>query len=333
MRDPLLYRVRHATHQRTGDAWPIYPLYDWAHPISDAVEGITHSLCTLEFENNRELYDWVIDATGVAERHEYSRPHQYEFARLNLDYTVMSKRRLLALVESGQVDGWDDPRMPTISGMRRRGYTPEAIRAFADLVGVAKVNSSVDLDKLDFCVREDLNRSAPRVLGVLDPLRVTITSWPEGSIDELAGPYFPADVGLPGERLVPFGREILIDRGDFALEPPAGWHRLAPGLTVRLRHGPCITCDDALVEDGEVVELRCTHVAGSVGVNPPGLKVSGVIHWVHAGSSVGAEVRLFERMFLSLHPEDGDPLNEHSRQVVPGARLEASLAGAEPGSR
>ena len=228
MRDPLLYRIRHAHHHRTGDAWPMYPLYDWAHPLSDAIEGVTHSLCTLEFENNRELYDWVIDHTGVAERHGFSRPQQYEFARLNLEYTVLSKRRLLALVEEKYVDGWDDPRMPTIAGIRRRGVSPRAVRAFADLVGVAKVNSTVDIDKLDFCVRNDLNWTAPRVLGVLHPLPVTITSWPEGSVEEMTGPYFPPDVGKPGERTIPFERQILIEREDFSLDPPAGYQRLAP---------------------------------------------------------------------------------------------------------
>ena len=237
LRDPLLYRIRHAHHHRTGDAWPIYPMYDYAHPISDAIEGVTHSLCTLEFENNRELYDWVIDHTGVSERHGFSRPQQIEFARLNLDYTVLSKRKLLRLVEDGHVAGWDDPRMPTIAGMRRRGYRPEAIRAFADLIGVAKVNSTVDLAKLEFCVRDDLNWIAPRVLGVLRPLKVTITSWPEGEVEDLTAPYFPADVGRPGERTLPFGRELWIDRDDFALDPPAGYQRLAPGRTVRLRHG------------------------------------------------------------------------------------------------
>ena len=215
MRDPLLYRIRHARHHRTGDAWPIYPMYDWAHPISDGIEGVTHSICTLEFENNRELYDWVIDNTGVSERHGFSRPHQYEFARLNLDYTVMSKRKLLALVDEGYVNGWDDPRMPTIAAMRRRGIGPEAIRAFADLVGVAKVNSTVDIEKLEFCVRDDLNWTAPRVLGVLRPLKVTITSWPEGKVEAMTGPYFPPDVGKPGERTIPLERQILIERDDF----------------------------------------------------------------------------------------------------------------------
>jgi glutaminyl-tRNA synthetase len=335
MRDPLLYRIRHAHHHRTGDTWPIYPLYDWAHPLSDAIEGVTHSLCTLEFENNRELYDWVIGHTGVAERHGFSRPQQYEFARLNLEYTVLSKRRLLALVEEEYVDGWDDPRMPTIAGIRRRGVSPRAVRAFADLVGVAKVNSTVDIDKLDFCVRDDLNWTAPRVLGVLHPLPVTITSWPEASVEEMTGRYFPPDVGKPGERTIPYGRQILIERGDFSLDPPAGYQRLAPGRTVRLRHGPCITCDEVVTKAGEVVELRGHHLAGSVGNNPPGVKVWGVIHWVPAGQSITAEVRLYDRLFLSAQPEDGsgDELNPHSVEVVDGARLEPSLASAEPGSR
>jgi glutaminyl-tRNA synthetase len=335
MRDPLLYRIRHAHHQRTGDAWPIYPLYDWAHPLSDGIEGVTHSLCTLEFENNRELYDWVIDNTRVSERHGFSRPQQYEFARLNLAYTVLSKRKLLALVNEGYVDGWDDPRMPTIAAMRRRGIGPEAIRAFADLVGVAKVNSTVDIEKLDFCVRDDLNWTAPRVLGVLRPLKVTITSWPEGQVEAMTGPYFPSDVGKPGERTIPFERQILIERDDFAVDPPAGYQRLAPGRTVRLRYGPCITADEVVSENGEVVEVRCHHVPDSVGKNPPGVKVSGVIHWVPATQSVSAEVRLYDRLFLSARPEDGsgDELNPHSREAVSGARLEPSVAGAEPGSR
>jgi glutaminyl-tRNA synthetase len=338
MRDPLLYRIRHATHHRTGDAWPIYPMYDYAHPISDAIEGITHSLCTLEFDNNRELYDWVIEHTRVSERHGFSRPQQIEFARLNLDYTVLSKRKLLQLVEGGHVAGWDDPRMPTVAGMRRRGYRPEAIRAFADLIGVAKVNSTVDIGKLEFCVRDDLNWTAPRVLGVLRPLKVTITSWPPGEVEELAAPYFPADVGKPGERKVPFARDILIDGDDFALDPPPGYHRLAPGRTVRLRHGYCITCDEVVEEGGEVVELRCRHVPDSVGTTPPGVKVSGVIHWVAAEHAVPAEVRLYDRLFRVPRPEEApgpltESLNTDSLQVVSGAMLERSLADAEAGSR
>ena len=345
MRDPLLYRIRHASHDRTGDAWPIYPMYDYAHPVYDAIEGITHSLCTLEFENNRELYDWVVDRTGVSERHGFSRrgrsghagrPRQIEFARLNMDYTVMSKRKLLTLVEEGHVDGWDDPRMPTIAGMRRRGYRPEAIRAFADLIGVAKVNSVVDIAKLEFCVRDDLNWVAPRVLGVLRPLKVTVTSWPDDEIEELSGPYFPADVGRPGDRSLPFGREIVIERDDFSLDPPAGYQRLAPGRTVRLRHGYCITCDEVVEDDGEVVELRCRHVPGSVGTNPQGVKVWGVVQWVSAAHGVPAEVRLYDRLFKVARPDDADlagSLNPDSLQVITGALLEPSLASAEPGSR
>ena len=335
MRDPLLYRIRHVPHHRTGDAWPIYPMYDWAHPISDAIEGITHSLCTLEFENNRELYDWVIDNTGVSEQHGFSRPQQYEFARLNLDYTVMSKRKLLALVDQGAVAGWDDPRMPTIAAMRRRGISPEAIRAFADLVGVAKVNSTVDLEKLEFCVRDDVNWTAPRVMGVLRPLDLTITSWPEGDVEHLTAPYFPPDVGKPGERAIPFGRHILIDRNDFTLDPPPGYQRLAPGRTVRLRYGPCITCDEVRTEDGQVVEVRCHHVPDSIGTNPPGVKIAGVIHWVPGAQAIPAEGRLYDRLFLDVRPDEGsgDEINPDSLEVVQGVRLEPSLAGAGPGSR
>ncbi len=335
MRDPLLYRIRHAHHHRTGDAWPIYPMYDWAHPISDGIEGVTHSICTLEFENNRELYDWVIASTGVSERHGFSRPHQYEFARLNLESTVMSKRHLLALVETGHVSGWDDPQMPTIAAMRRRGIRPEAIRAFADLVGVAKVNSTVDIEKLEFCVRDDLNWTAPRVLGVLRPLKVTVTSWPEGKLEALIAPYFPPDVGKPGERTIFFPREILIERDDFLVDPPGGYQRLAPGRTVRLRYGPCITCDEVVMEGDEVVELKCHHVPDSIGKNPSGVKVSGVIHWVPAADSVPAAVRLYDRLFVRAPSEEGtaDELSPNPVEVVAGARLEPSLAGAEHGSR
>ncbi|HEX6597086.1 MAG TPA: glutamine--tRNA ligase/YqeY domain fusion protein, partial [Acidimicrobiales bacterium] len=337
MRDPLLYRIRHATHHRTGDEWPIYPMYDWAHPLEDAIEGITHSLCTLEFENNRELYDWVIEHTRVNAATGFSRPQQIEFARLNLDYTVMSKRKLLRLVEAGHVSGWDDPRMPTIAGMRRRGYRPEAIRAFADLIGVAKVNSTVDVAKLEFCVRDDLNWVAPRVLGVLRPLKVTLTTWPEGEVTQLTGPYFPPDVGKPGERTIPFGRNVLIDRDDFMSDPPPGYQRLAPGRTVRLRHGPLITCDEVVEEGGQVVELRCSHVPDSVGVTPPGVTVSGVIHWVPADFGVPAQVRLYDRLFRTPNPDAADDpasqLNPGSLEVLDGAVVEPSLATAEPGSR
>src|ERR1700722_8023404 len=299
-------------------------MYDWAHPISDGIEGVTPSLCTLGVENNRTLYDWVIGNTGVSERHGFSRPHQYEFARLNLDYTVLSKRKLLALVDEGSVRGWDDPRLPTIAAIGRRGISPEAIRAFADLVGVAKVNSTVDIEKLDFCIRDDCNWTAPRVMGVLRPLKVTIASWPEGKVEAMTGPYFPPDVGKPGERTIPLERQILIERDDFVVDPPPGYQRLAPGRTVRLRYGPCITADEVVSEDGEVVEVRCHHVPDSVGKNPRGVKVSGVIHWVPATQSVAAEVRLYDRLFLSARPEDGsgDEINPESVEVVTGARLE-----------
>ncbi len=273
----------------------------------------------------------------MSERHGFSRPQQIEFARLKLDYTVMSKRKLLTLVEDGHVSGWDDPRMPTIAGMRRRGYRPEAIRAFADLIGVAKVNSVVDIGKLEFCVRDDLNRVAPRVLGVLRPMPVTITSWPEDSVELLDGPFFPADVGKPGSREVPFGRDIVIDRDDFSLDPPAGWQRLAPGRTVRLRHGYCITCDEVVTEGGEVVALKASHVPDSVGKKPAGVTVSGVVHWVSAAHAVPAEVRLYDRLFKVARPDDSDAelstmLNPDSLDVVAGAMVEPSLASAEPGS-
>ncbi len=253
MRDPLLYRIRHAHHYRTGDDWCIYPMYDFAHPLSDAIENITHSLCTLEFENNRAVYDWLIDAVDVGD----ARPRQYEFARLNLDYTVMSKRKLLRLVEEGAVDGWDDPRMPTISGMRRRGITPESIRLFCDLIGIAKADSRVDIGKLEYVIREDLNQKAPRVMCVLDPLKVVITNYPEGESEELEAPFYPHDIPKEGSRAVPFGRQLYIERSDFAEDPPKGFFRLAPGREVRLRYAYFITCDEVIKDDaGEIVELR-----------------------------------------------------------------------------
>ena len=335
MRDPLLYRIRHAHHHRSGDAWCIYPMYDYAHPLEDAIEGITHSICTLEFENNRELYDWVLDNTGPWD----PRPHQYEFARLALDYTVMSKRKLLQLVEGKHVDGWDDPRMPTIAGMRRRGYSPEAIRAFADMIGVAKANSMVDIGKLEYCVRDDLNQNAPRVLGVLRPIAVELVGASEM---KLQAPYFPPDVGKPGAREVTIGKTIYIDRDDWRDDPPADYRRLAPGRTVRLRHAYCITASEVTKRgaNGEVLALRATvHPETLGGKNPAdGSKVFGVIHWVDAATSVPAEVRLYDRLFKSAKPEEGggdflDNLNEHSLEVVKDARLEASLANAAIGSR
>ncbi len=334
MRDPLLYRIRHAHHHRTGDAWCIYPMYDYAHPLEDAFEDITHSICTLEFENNRELYDWVIEHTGVA-----SRPRQYEFARLFLDYTLMSKRKLLQLVEDKHVHGWDDPRMPTIAGMRRRGYRAEAIRAFCDLIGVAKNNSVVDIGKLEFAVRDDLNRVAPRALAVLRPLEVVITTLAEDALENIDAPSFPPDHGQPGTRPVPLARTILIDQDDFQETPEPGYQRLAPGRTVRLRYGTCVTCDQVVKDaSGRVVQLRVSHLPETQGGKPPadGRKVSGVIHWLAAQHAIAAEIRLYDRLFKTARPEEGgDPiahLNPASLQVVQGF-VEPSLAGAAPGSR
>ncbi|HMB51862.1 MAG TPA: glutamine--tRNA ligase/YqeY domain fusion protein, partial [Thermoanaerobaculia bacterium] len=255
MRDPLLYRIRHAEHYRSGGDWPIYPMYDFAHPLSDAFEEITHSLCTLEFENNRDIYDWLVDHLDFSPR-----PYQIEFARLNLSYTVLSKRKLLQLVQEGHVSGWDDPRMPTLTGLRRRGVTPEAIRAFCDAIGVAKSNSVVDVAQFEHAVRDDLNHRAPRVLAVLDPLKVTITNHPEGDSEELDAPHWPHDVPNEGSRPLPFSRHLLIERTDFSEDPPKGWQRLSPGSEVRLRYAYFIRCEDVVKDEaGEVVELRCTY--------------------------------------------------------------------------
>jgi glutaminyl-tRNA synthetase len=337
MRDPLLYRIRQATHYRTGDAWCIYPFYDFTHCLSDSIERITHSLCTLEFENNRELYDWLVDAVGEPEPH----PRQIEFARLNLSYTVLSKRRLLELVEEGRVEGWDDPRMPTLSGLRRRGVTPEAIRDFCDRIGVARADNVVDLALLEHAVRDDLNTRAPRVLCVLRPLRLVIENYPEGKTEELDAPYFPHDVGKPGSRKLPFSRELWIEREDFAEEPPRGYHRLAPGREVRLRYGYLVRCvgverDPAT---GEVAAIRCTYdPATRGGAAPDGRKVQGTIHWVSAAHAREVEVRLYDRLFTVPRPSAGEAdyrshLNPASLEVVSGARLEPAAAVGEPGSR
>ncbi len=335
MRDPLLYRIRHAHHHRSGDAWCIYPMYDWAHPLEDAIEGITHSICTLEFENNREVYDWVIDHTGPWP----TRPHQYEFARLALEYTIMSKRKLLALVEGNHVTGWDDPRMPTIAGMRRRGFSPEALRAFADMIGVAKANSMVDIGKLEHCVRDELNQNAPRVMGVLRPIEVELVGL--DAPVTLDAPYFPADVGKPGSRPLPLSSTIYIDRDDWHDAPSSDFQRLGPGRTVRLRYGPCITAEEVTLRDGnnEVLKLRARVVPDTLtGKNPKELSVSGVIHWVDGPSSVPAELRLYERLFKIARPEEGGGdflahLDPNSLVVIHGARLEASLEAAAVGSR
>ncbi len=336
LRDPLLYRIRHATHHRTGDAWCIYPMYDYAHCLEDAFEGVSHSFCTLEFEINRALYDWILDH-GEWER----RPRQYEFARLALSYTVMSTRYFLRLVREGHVTGWDDPRMPTLAGLRRRGVTPEAIRALCDMVGVAKANSTVDLGKFDFCLREDLNHRAPRVLCVLHPLKVVLTNYPEHLTETLDAPSWPHDVPREGARPLPFGRELYVDRDDFAEEPPRGWHRLAPGTEVRLRHAYVIRCDEVVRDrgTGEITELRCTYDPATLDCAPEGRKVRGTIHWVAARHALPAEVRLYDRLFVTEKPgsdanvEFVDELNPDSLVRIEGALIEPSVGVDEPGSR
>jgi glutaminyl-tRNA synthetase len=345
MRDPIIYRIRHAHHYRTGDRWCIYPLYDYAHPIEDAIEGITHSLCTLEFDNNRELYDWVVAnlprGSGEFEISPESRPEQTEFARLALDYTVMSKRKLLQLVNGGQVSGWDDPRMPTIAGMRRRGVTPESLRAFCDLIGVAKSNTRVDIAKLEYAIRDDLNQRAPRVMCVLRPLRVVVTNWPAGHVEWIDAPHWPHDVPRKGTRPVPFSGELYIEHDDFSEDPPKGFFRLAPGREVRLRYGYIIRCDEVVRDDdGVVTELRCSYDPDTRGgLSAEGRQVKGTLHWVSAAHAVPCEVRLYDRLFTEPDPEADDDtdfrehLNPHSLDVVARAWAEASLAGAEPGAR
>jgi glutaminyl-tRNA synthetase len=332
MRDPVLYRIRRATHHRTGDAWCIYPMYDFAHPLSDAIEGITHSICTLEFEDHRPLYDWLIEHC-----HPAAVPHQYEFARLNLNYTVMSKRRLLELVEGGHVTGWDDPRMPTLSGMRRRGVPPEAIRSFCTAVGVAKRNSTVDVGMLEHAIRDDLNRRAPRVMAVLRPLRVVIENWPAGRVEELEAVNNPEDPAM-GTRRVPFSGELWIEEDDFREVPPPKYFRLTPGREVRLRWGYFVTCTGVVKdESGRVVEVRCTYDPATRGGSAPdGRKVKATIHWVSAEHALDAEVRLYDRLFTAEEPGGDDwmaQLNPKALEVLRGCKLEASLAGAAPGSR
>jgi glutaminyl-tRNA synthetase len=338
MRDPLLYRIRHAHHHRTGETWCIYPMYDFAHPLEDAFEGITHSICTLEFESNRELYDWVLDHLGPWD----PRPRQYEFARLALGYTVMSKRKLLQLVTEGRVSGWDDPRLPTVAGMRRRGVTPEALRDFAELIGVAKNNSVVDIGKLEFAIRGDLEARSPRALAVLDPVRLVVTDWPEGKVEELTVPWWPGEPERGGSRKVPFGRELLIEREDFSEDPPKDWRRLAPGREVRLAGACVVRCTDVVRgPGGEVTELRCTHDPASLtdAAAPAAAprRVQGTIHWVHGPSALAAPVRLYDRLFRVELP-DAEPdflqaLNPASLTVAAGARLEPALARAEAGAR
>ncbi len=338
MRDPILYRIRHASHYRRGEAWCIYPMYDFAHPLSDAIENITHSICTLEFENNRAVYDWLVDNLFPEPR-----PRQYEFARLNLDYTIMSKRKLLQLVEEGLVSGWDDPRMPTIAGMGRRGYTPEGIRLFASRIGVDKSNSRVSMELLEDAIRDDLNARAPRVMAVLRPLKVTISNYPPGSVELLEAPFWPRDIGKEGSRKVPFTREIYIERTDFSEDPPADWIRLRPGGEVRLRHAYFIRCEEVVKDSatGSPIELRCTYDLDSIG-KPPGAtrKKTTAIQWVSAGHAVEAEVRLYDRLCTVPDPEDvpegktyKDYLNPESVEILRGCLLEPGLAEAMPAER
>ncbi len=333
LRDPALYRIRKARHHRTGDAWCLYPMYDYAHAISDWIEGITHSLCTLEFESHRPLYDWCTEALDLPDR-----PRQIEFARLNLTYTLLSKRKLLRLVTEGHVNGWDDPRMPTIAGLRRRGYTPEAIRDFCERIGVAKRDSVVDVALLEHCLREDLNRRAPRFMGVLDPLKITLTNLPEGYAEELEAVNNPEDASQ-GTRRVPFSRTLYIEREDFREVPPPKYHRLSPGREVRLRWGYVIKCEEAVKDAaGEVVELRCTLDPATKGGEAAGRKVKGTIHWVSAEHALPAEVRLYDRLFTSADPDDAPEGKDFLANVNPDslvvkqALVEPSLASASPGS-
>lgn len=335
MRDPVMYRIKYATHPHVGDKWCIYPMYDYTHCVSDSIEGITHSICTLEFEDHRPLYDWFLDELGIYH------PQQIEFARLNLSYTVMSKRKLLQLVKEGHVAGWDDPRMPTISGLRRRGVPPEAIRLFCERIGVAKNESVVDIALLEFCIREVLNKTAPRVMGVLNPLKVTLINYPEDQVEMMECLNNPEDESM-GTRLVPFCRELYIDRDDFREEPPPKYYRLAPGREVRLRYGYFIKCEEVIKdENGEVVELRCTYDPNTRGgFAPDGRKVKATIHWVSARHALDAEVRLYDRLFTVPNPlgedEEGDFLkflNPNSLTVLTNCKVEPSLGEAKPGDR
>ncbi len=336
MRDPVLYRIRHVTHHRTDDEWCIYPMYDFAHGLSDSIEGITHSICTLEYEDHRPLYDWFLDELTVP-----CHPQQIEFARLNLSHTVMSKRKLLQLVQEGHVNGWDDPRMPTLAGIRRRGYTPEAIRNFCEVIGVGKRDSTVDVGLLEYCIREDLNRRAPRVMAVMHPLRVVIDNYPEGQTEELEAINNPEDASM-GTRKVPFSRVIYIEQDDFMEDPPKKFYRLAPGREVRLRYAYFVKCVDVVKDDrGNVIELHCTYdPATRGGGSPDGRNVKATLHWVSAEHSVSAEVRLYDHLFLRANPNDDSDgldfkahLNPNSLEVLKGCHVEPGLAGAAPGSR
>ena len=340
MRDPIIYRIQRAKHHRTGNEWVIYPMYDYAHPLSDALEGITHSICTLEFADHRPLYDWVIEQVDYPGK-DKARPHQYEFARLNLTYTVMSKRKLRMLVEQNFVSGWDDPRMPTISGLRRRGYTPESIREFCEQIGVAKRDSMVALSFLESCIRSDLNIHAPRVMAVLRPLKVVLTNYPEGQTEWMEAENNPEDASA-GNRKIPFTRELYIEQEDFMEEPPRKFFRLKPDGEIRLKHGYIIRCDEVVKDDaGNIVELHCTYDPDSkTGGATAGRKVKGTSHWVSAEYAVPAEVRLYDTLFLSENPEEEaegktflDNLNPNSMEVLTGCMAEPSLKDVQAGER
>ena len=335
LRDPVMYRILHADHHRTGSEWCIYPMYDYAHGQSDSIERITHSICTLEFEDHRPLYDWYVQALGIYH------PQQIEFDRLNVTYTLLSKRKLLTLVQEGHVRGWDDPRMPTLSGIRRRGYPPEALRAFSGAIGVSKTNGTIELGLLEHYVRENLNRTAPRVMAVLRPLRVVIDNYPEGQVDEMEAVNNPEDAAA-GTRTVPFSKVLYIEQDDFCEAPPPKYFRLSPGKEVRLRYGYFITCTGVVKdEQGETVEIHCTYDPATRGGNSPdGRKVKSTIHWVSADHAIDAEVRMYDNLFVKENPgetEEGQDftanLNPHSLEILTGAKLEPSLGNASPGGR
>jgi len=329
MRDPLLYRIRHAHHFRAGDEWSVYPMYDFAHCLSDYIEGVTHSICTLEFENNRDIYNWVLETLEL----KPPRPYQHEFARLNMNYTVMSKRKLLELVEGGYVNGWDDPRLPTIAGYRRRGYTPESILAFCDQIGIAKANSVVDVAQLEFCIRDDLNPKVPRVMCVLDPLKVTIENY-EGS-EELEAPYYPHDVPKEGSRKIPFSKELYIERDDFSENPPKGYYRLTPNQPVRLRHGYIITCKEVIKDrNGTIIEIKAEYFPNSKsGSDTSGIKVKSAIQWVSATDAKKVEVRLYDRLFKNETPEGIEDLNPNSLKIIKNALIEPAVITQKPDER
>ncbi len=329
MRDPLLYRIRHAHHFRAGDKWAIYPMYDFAHCLSDYIEGVSHSICTLEFENNRDIYNWVLDTLKLTP----PRPYQHEFARLGINYTVMSKRKLLELVEGGKVSGWDDPRLPTIAGYKRRGYTPESIITFCDQIGIAKANSMVDVAQLEFCIRDDLNTKVPRVMCVLDPLKVTIVNY-EGS-EELDASYYPEDVPKEGSRKLPFSKEIYIERSDFIENPPKGYFRLTPTQPVRLKHAYIITCKEVIKDaEGKIIEIKAEYnPASKSGADTSGIKVKSAIHWVEAKTAKEVEVRVYDRLFKDEAPEGIEDVNPDSLQVIKNALIEPAVISEKPDER